>query len=127
MARYLSVIEGAYRATVEEQDDTGVWFTHAIGNAGAQVGLLLRGDGVSYAQKGQQAGGLRFGTHAVRVPPELDRDLEAMLGKGIPVYVVSEDAAARGIPPEAMLAGLRQVARAQLCQLFSEYDRVLHF
>jgi hypothetical protein len=127
MARYLSVVEGAYRATIEEQDDTGVWFTHAMKNAGAEVGVLLRGDGVSYAQRGQDAGGLRFGTREVRVPPELDRDLEAMMAKGIPVFVVNEDATDRGIPEAALLPGLRQVGRDGLARLFAEYDRVLHW
>lgn len=127
MARYLSVVESAYRATIEEQDDTGVWFTHAIKNAGADVGVLLRGDGVSYAQRGQNASGLRFGTRDVRMPPELDRDLEAMMAKGIPVFVVNEDAAARGIPEAALLPGLRRVGRDGLARLFAEYDQVLHW
>jgi hypothetical protein len=29
MAKYLSIIDSAGRATIEEQDDTAVWFTHA--------------------------------------------------------------------------------------------------
>jgi hypothetical protein len=125
MARYLSVVETAYRATVEEQDDTGVWFTRAIQGAGAEVALLLCGDGVSYAQRGHNAGGLRFGTREVRIPPELDRDLEAMVGRGTRVYVVKEDLAVRGIPDDLLLPGLERVARAQIPRLFSDHDRIL--
>ena len=127
MARYLSVVETAYRATVEEQDDTALWFTHAMKNAGADVAILLKADAVGYTQKGQDAGGLRFGTREVRVAPELDRDLEAILAKGIPVYVVSDDLAERGIAEGALLAGVQQVARANLARLIADYDRVSYW
>ena len=113
MARYLSVVESAYRATIEEQDDTGVWFTHAIqGRRAPRWRCSCAGDGVSYAQRGQDAGGLRFGTREVRIPPELDRDLEAMMARGTPVFVVEEDRRRRGIPEASLLPGLDRVARA---------------
>jgi len=127
MARYLSVVENAYRATVEEQDDTAVWFTHAMRNGGAEAALLLRGDAVNYALEGQDARGLRFGTRPVTVAPELDRDLAAMTAKKIPVYVVTEDCAERGIPVDKLLPGLGLVSRNALAKLFDNYDRILHW
>jgi predicted peroxiredoxin len=125
MARYLSIVETPYRATLEEQDDTGVWFTRAIRGAGASVALLLRGDGVSYAQRGQDAAGLRFGSRSVRVPPQLDRDVADAAAAGIAVYVVREDLAARGIPEAALLPGLELVGRADVARLVGEHERVL--
>src|SRR5438128_4498640 len=68
MAKYLSIIDSAYRATIEEQDDTAVWFTHAMKNGGADVAILLRGDAVNYAVLDQDAKGLRFGSRAVKGP-----------------------------------------------------------
>ena len=127
MPRYLSVVENAYRATVEEQDDTAVWFTHAIRNAGAEVGLLLRGNAVCYAQQGQDASGLRFGTREVKVPPEIGRDIAAVIEKKVPVYVVSEDAAERGVPEGGLVPGVERVSRETLWRLFDDYDRIFHW
>src|SRR4051794_23910801 len=98
MARYLSIIDSAYRATVEEQDDTAVWFTHAMKNGGADVTILLRGDAVNYAVKGQDAKGLRFGARAVK-GPDIVRDLTAVIEKKIPVFIVSDDLVDRGVQP----------------------------
>src|SRR5437899_7684028 len=96
MAKYLSIIDSSYRATIEEQDDTAVWFTHAMKNGGADVSILLRGDAVSYAVTNQNATGLRFGARTVK-GPDMVRDLKAVIDKKIPLFVVAEDLAERGI------------------------------
>ncbi len=127
MPRYLSVVEEPYRATVEEQDDTAIWFTHAIRNAGAEVTLLLRGDAVNYAIPGQDASGLRFGAREVRLAPRIDHDLAAVMGRGVAVYVVAEDAADRGLPEGGLLPGVQRVSRAHLARLFADHERVLHW
>ena len=73
----LNIIESAYRATIEEQDDTIVWLTHALKVAGANLGLLLRGNAVNYAVRAQNAAGLAFGawrqTHPPRIPDHIAR------------------------------------------------------
>jgi sulfur relay (sulfurtransferase) DsrF/TusC family protein len=124
MARYLSIIDNAYRATIEEQDDTAVWFTHAMKNGGADVSILLRGDAVNYAVANQDAKGLRFGSRAVK-GPDMVRDINAVIAKKIPLFVVSDDLAERGIPTSRVLSGVEQIQRSAIARLIENHDRIL--
>src|SRR5437016_2377810 len=98
--KVLSIVETAYRATLEEQDDTILWLTHMLKNNGLDLTILLRANAVNYAVSGQDASGLRFGDAELAHPPTIDRDVEGLLEKGVPVYYVGEDAAERGIAAE---------------------------
>lgn len=124
MARYLSIIDSASRATIEEQDDTAVWFTHAMKNGGADVSILLRGDAVNYAVANQDAKGLHFGSRAVK-GPDMVRDIKAVLDKKIPLYVVADDLAHRGIPASQLIAGIEQIQRSGIARLIEAHDRIL--
>jgi sulfur relay (sulfurtransferase) DsrF/TusC family protein len=124
MAKYLSIIDTAGRATIEEQDDTAVWFTHAMKNGGADVSILLRGDAVNYAVLGQDAAGLRFGARAVK-GPDLVRDIKAVIAKKIPLYAVADDLAERGIPGSQLIAGVEQIPRSAIARLVEAHDRIL--
>jgi len=76
--KVLNIIESAYRATTEEQDDTIVWLSHTLKAAGADLGVLLRGNAVNYAVRGQDAAGLAFGAWRQTQPPRLANDIAAL-------------------------------------------------
>src|SRR5512144_776010 len=69
--KVLQVVDTAYRATLEEQDDTIIWLTHAMRGAQAELDLLLSGNAVNYALVGQDASGLAFGEWRQTQPPRL--------------------------------------------------------
>lgn len=123
----LQVIQSAYRCTVEEQDDPAVWITHAMKGAGAELGVLLRGNAVNYAVKGQDASGLAFGALEQTQPPKIDREVEKLVDKGLEVYFVKEDAEERGIGESDCISGIRSISRTKVPELFSEYDQIWHW
>jgi hypothetical protein len=128
MARkYLQIIETAYRATIEEQDDTCVWISHAMKGGGADIAVLLRGNAVNYACKAQDASGLAFGEKRQSHPPDLAGDVSGLVGKGVEVFVVEDDCAERGLERGDLIDGLKPVKRAALAKLFAGYDQIWHW
>lgn len=120
----LQVVETAYRATVEEQDDTIVWVTHAMVGAGGQFGMLLTGNAVCYAAREQRASPLTIGDWQQSHAPDLSADLAALAAKGVSLYAVEEDLEERGILDARLIDSLTVIPRAQLPGLFEEYPRV---
>jgi sulfur relay (sulfurtransferase) DsrF/TusC family protein len=123
----LQIIDQAYRCTVEEQDDPVLWITHVLKGAGGDVSVLLRGNAVNYAVRGQDASGLSFGERKQTQPPRLDEDVAKLVGKGVDVFVVEDDAAERGLERSELIAGVKGVARAALPRLLAAYDQVWHW
>ncbi|MDJ0600555.1 MAG: DsrE family protein [Crocosphaera sp.] len=125
--KVLQVIQSAYRCTIEEQDDPVVWFIQVLESIGGDVDIVLRGNAVNYAVKGQVVEGLSFGEWKQSFPAKLDEDLQQCLDKGIKVYAVSEDISKRGIPEDKLLAGIEQLSFKELPKLFDNYQQVWHW
>ena len=125
--RALNIVECAYRATLDEHDDTIVWFTRAIKNAGGDVDILLRSNAVNYGVKAQDALGLKFGAWRQTQPPRLSDDLTGAIGKGITVFLVSEDLAERGLKPADLIGGTEFIGRGEIAGLLGRYDQVWHW
>ncbi len=120
----LNVIGTAYRGTLEEQDDTIVWITHAMKGAGADLDVLLRGSAVNYASKAQEVPALTFGDRKQKNSPHIAEDVFGLIGKGIAVYIIDEDLTERGIADADLIEGLTRVNRADVPKLLDNYDHV---
>ena len=125
--RVLQVVESAFRATIEEQDDTVVWLTHAMRAAGGELAVLLRGNAVNTAVKGQDPTGLRIGDRLLTHRTDLAEDLVRLVAKGVPVSVVREDLAERGLTPADLVPGIELVPRSGVPDLFETFDHVWHW
>lgn len=124
----LNIVESAYRAVMEEQDDTILWVLAAMQGAGADHTVVLRGNAVNYAVAGQQAPALRVGAWAQTQPPKMDRDVVDLIeNRKIPVYLVEEDVADRGIERTELVAGIQFVARKSLGKMMGDYAVVNHW
>ena len=127
MAKILSIAERAYHGTIEEQDDTILWMSHILKKAGADISLLLRGNAVNYAVKGQDASGLSFGGVKMDVPPTLDKDVANIIDAGVPTYVVREDLEDRGISQGEIAQGVKLINRSGVADLFDSHDAIWHW
>jgi hypothetical protein len=118
----------AYRAVTEEQDDTILWLLAAMQGAGGAHTVVLRGKAVNYAIAGQGAPGLTVGEWKQTQAPRMDRDVTDLIdNQKIPVYVVEEDLAERGIASDELVSGVKLLSRRVLPRLFAEYEVVSHW
>src|SRR5690349_14820652 len=125
--KVLNIVEAAFRGTLEEQDDTVIWITHAMKGANADIDVLLRGNAVNYAVRMQDASGLSFGGMRQTQPPQLADDLVKLRGKGAKIFVVEDALQERGIEASELIEGVDFVSRARLANLFAGYDQVWHW
>jgi intracellular sulfur oxidation DsrE/DsrF family protein len=125
--KILSVLETAHRATLEEQDDTVLWLTLAMRAAGAEMTVVLRGNAVGYAVRGQDASGLAFGERRQTNPPRLDEDVGKLAARGVAVLVVEEDLATRGLERGDLVESVRLIPRASIGKLAAAHDQVWHW
>jgi sulfur relay (sulfurtransferase) DsrF/TusC family protein len=124
----LNIVESAYRAVMEEQDDTVLWLLAAMQAAGARHTVVLRGNAVNYAVAGQGAPGLTVGRWKQTQAPRMDRDvLDLIENRAIPVYLVEEDLAERGIARSELVPGVTLVGTNELPRLLAEHDVVCHW
>jgi sulfur relay (sulfurtransferase) DsrF/TusC family protein len=124
----LNIVESAYRAVMEEQDDTILWLLAAMQGAGAEHTVILRGNAVNYAVAGQGAPGLSIGGWKQTLAPRMDNDVLDLIEKRkIPVFVIEEDLAMRGIEPGELVPGVELMSSAMLPKRMAEYEIVSHW
>ncbi len=124
----LNIVESAYRAVMEEQDDTVLWLLAAMQAAGARHTVVLRGNAVNYAVAGQGVPGLTVGQWKQTQAPRMDRDVVDLVeNRKIPVYVIEEDLAERGIARRELVPGVTLIGQSALLKLVDEHDVVCHW
>lgn len=122
--KVLQVIDQAFRTTTEEQDDAILWLTRSMRGAGADLMLLLSGHAVHYATLKQRQPPLQLGEWRQTQPADLPEDLTRLLDEGVPIYVVRNDLAERGLGDLPLHKGVTTVNREDLAVLYEEADQV---
>ncbi|MEP6818350.1 MAG: DsrH/TusB family sulfur metabolism protein [bacterium] len=124
--KILNIVETAYRATLEEQDDTILWLSGALKNAGAEVDLVLRGNAVNYLVA-QECPAFKIGSIGVNHPARPNEDLGRLREKGVKIFALAADLEERGINRDKCISGAQMISNKDLVGLMDAYEQVWHW
>lgn len=122
--KVLQVVEQAFRATSEEQDDTILWLSRSMRGAGADIRILLTGNAVYYALLNSAIPPLQLGNWVQSYPADIGIDIRELLADGVEISVVEEDLAERGLNEKPCIEGVQRVANDTVAALYDSVDQV---
>jgi hypothetical protein len=125
--KVLNILSSGYRATLEEQDDTVVWFTHTLRRAGAEIDVLLRASAANYVVEGQRVSPLAIGGRTQRNAPDVHGQVRELAESGVGIFVLEEDLERYGLADCPRLERARIVGSGELPALLGGYDSIWHW
>ncbi|MDC8758937.1 hypothetical protein [Janthinobacterium fluminis] len=123
----LAIIERAYRGSLEEQYGHIVWLTRIMKGMSAPTALLLKGDTLMFAKRGQLVRPLRIGDLDIDVLSNYEAGLVDVLAAQVPVYAWHADMLRLGLTQADLVDGIEPIHAAGMPALLNRYDCIWYW
>lgn len=125
--RVLQIIECAYRATIEEQQDTILWLCQSLLTTAGEISLLLRGNAVNYAVLNLNVPAMQVGAWSQHRPGDPGRQLRTLIDCGVQIHVLAEDARDRGLIDMDLHEAVNLIPLREVPDLMDRHDQIWHW
>lgn len=123
----LSIVERAYRGSLEEQYGHIVWLTQIMKAMGAPTSIVLKGDTVLYATRDQPRNGLTLGDIRIDALSHYESGIQSLLDLQVPVYAWSSDLERLDLSADELIPGVQALGHAGLIELIRRLDCVWYW
>ncbi|MEU4897854.1 hypothetical protein AB0B12_36025 [Streptomyces sp. NPDC044780] len=124
-ARWLVIVEKAYRGSVETQYADALYPVADLHRQSGGCDLALRGPAAGYALDSGFRPSLRLGTRTLDTLPDPSASVAKLLAAGVTVLAEEDGLAAYGrTAPERLLPGVRVIEGDGLAALWPAYEQV---
>ena len=123
----LAILERAYRGSLEEQYGHIVWLSRVMKRMGATHGLLLKGDCVLFARRGQPRISLDLGGVTLEDISDLESGVAALIDEQVPVYAWRSDLCRLGLTTVDLVGGVTPVDHQDMPAIIHRFDSIWYW
>lgn len=123
----LAILERAYRGSLEEQYGHIVWLSRVMKRMGASHGLLLKGDCVLFARRGQPRISLDLGGLTLEDISHLESGVAALIDEHVPVYAWRPDLCRLGLTTVDLIGGVTPVDHQDMPAIIHRFDSIWYW
>lgn len=123
----LSIVERAYRGSLEEQYGHIVWLTRIMKGMGAPTALMLKGDAVMFAKHTQPRVDVKIGDLELCSLSHYESGIRDLQSSDVPVFVWRKDVERLQLNEASLVPHVQIIGDTEFLSLAARYDCIWYW